>query len=273
MSAAAAAPPNPVPSLTHPPSMPSFPAQPSSFDALRTDRVDRTARAARAARTACPAVALACLIASAPATAQPAAPEDWPCVQVLVPEVSVATLWPVPLDPAEIEGWREDRELRVLAERFAALEDGDAAAREAAEAALDGFVASTPEDEREARLGRLAGAAVELVNERRGDYIDGIRRFTRGQIALAGEIEAALNALADAGGAGTGATVGADAIALSRADSGAGRGDAEDALRWQERLYDQRERQVRALCERPVRLEETLSRSLREIAASLPASG
>ena len=273
MSVAAAASPDPAPHLMHSPSMPSSSAQPSPYGTPRTDRADRIARVARTARTARPAVALACLIAASPATAQPAAPEDWPCVQVLVPEVSVATLWPVPLDPAEIEGWREDRELRAVAERFAALEDGDDAARDEAETALAGFVAATPESEREARLGRLAGATVELVDERRGDYIDGIRRFTRGQIALAGEIEAALNALADAGGTGTGATVGADAIALSRADSGAGRGDAEDTLRWQERLYDQRERQVRALCERPVRLEETLSRSLREFAASLPASG
>ena len=242
--------------------------QPSPFDTPQTDRPDR---AARAARTACPAVALACLIAASPATAQPAAPEDWPCVQVLVPEVYVATLWPVPVDPAAADAWREDAGLVELARRFAALEDGDERAREEADTALAAFVAATPEDAREARLSLLAVATVDLVNERRGDYIDGIRRFTRGQIALAGQIETALNALADADDAR--GAVGADAIALSRADSGAGRGDAEDTLRWQERLYDQRERQVRALCERPVRLEETLSRSLRAFAASLPASG
>ncbi len=202
------------------------------------------------------------------ATAQPAAPEDWPCVQVLVPEVSVATLWPEPIDPAAAAAWRDDAALGVLARQFAALEDGDETARDEAEAALAAFVEATPENELGQRLGRLAFATVELVDERRSDYLDGIRRFTRGQIALAERIEASLNAQAEGDG-----TVGADAIALARADSGIPREDAAERLHWQERLYDQRERQVRALCERPVRLEEALSASLRAFAASLPASG
>ena len=237
-------------------------------DPSRAVRTPRPRRGPRTLRWVAPAL-LASLAGAA--RAQPAAPEDWPCVQVLVPEVLVETLWPAPIEPAVAASWREDPAVSALARRFAALEDGDEAARAAAEAELAAFVDAVAPDALETRLGALAAGTVALANERRAGYLDGIRRFTRQQIRIAERIEAALNARAEAEVGVGGAPIGADAIALARAGSGARRDEAEDALRWEERLYDQREAQVRALCERPVRLEEGLSRSLRAFAQALPA--
>lgn len=201
------------------------------------------------------------------ALAQQESPDDWPCAQVLVPEVAVGTLWPVPIEAADAADWRQDAEVAGIAERYAGLEEGDADARAEADAAFEAFLGGVPEAEREARLGRLAAGTAELVNSRRSDYIDGIRRFTRQQIRSAERLETLLNeqALRDAD-----AGPGADAISLARAQSGEATDPAMQTLRWQERLYDQREHQVRALCGRPVRLEEDLAASLRTFAQALP---
>ena len=144
------------------------------------------------------------------------------------------------------------------------------------------------EDAREDALTRLADGTVAVANERRALYLDGIRRYTRQQIAIAGQIESTLNRLAeldDAAAAGEAATNGgatgraaddgdssADSSGDARAVTAAERVEIEETLVWHERLYDQRERSIRALCERPVELEELLSETLREIAYRLPGA-
>jgi len=194
-------------------------------------------------------------LVSAPARAQPAAPADWPCVQVLVPEISPSVLWPVPIDPGVADSWRKEPGARALAERLGDLERVDAAVLEA----MDDYAASLPEAERREGLTRLADGVVDVANDRRGTYLDGIRRYTRQQIAIAGQIESTLNRLAELD----------DAAEASAAEEAA-RVEVEETLAWHERLYDQRERAIRALCERPVELEETLSEVLRELAYRLP---
>ena len=109
------------------------------------------------------------------------------------------------------------------------------------------------------RLDVIAESAVKATNERRSRYLDGIRRYTRQQIAISEQIETTLNQLA--------------ALDESASENPAlDRDEIEQALVWHERLYDQRERSIRALCEQPVALEEHLAAVLRELAARLPAS-
>ena len=210
-------------------------------------------------------------------------PEDWPCVQRLVPEVSAATLWPVPFEPELLGTWREDEDAVALARYLGDLEAVDAEAL----AAIDRYANAVPEPERRDALTRLADGVVSVANERRSLYLDGIRRYTRQQIAIAEQIESTLNRLAeldDAAGQGDVTVRGAPASegrTLSGAEAeraagtvagGAGedRASIEETLFWHERLYDQRERAIRSLCERPVSLEETLSEVLRELSYRLP---
>jgi len=208
-------------------------------------------------------VALATFAASGTTRAQPAGPEDWPCIQVLVPEVAAATLWARPLDPVTVQGWREDGELAALARRLGTLEapvDAPAGALGDAEiAAIDAWVAGTPPAALARRLDALVAGTVATANERRARFIDGIRRYTRQQIAIAGQIEASLNELARLGQG-------------SLAGLPEQRNEAQATLAWHERLYDQRERAIRALCEQPVVLEETLFTVVRELQARLPES-
>jgi hypothetical protein len=53
-------------------------------------------------------------------------------------------------------------------------------------------------------------------------------------------------------------------------ESVARQAEIEETLRWHERVYDQRERAIQSLCERPVVLEEKLSAVLRELGQYLP---
>lgn len=218
-----------------------------------------SAAAAARARAAAVAASLAASLAlgAGAARAQPASPEDWPCVQVLVPELSAAALWPLPLDAAALGDWREDADAAALARRLGELERVDAAAL----AAIDAFAAGVSEDAREAALSRVAVGTLDVADERRSRYIDGIRRYTRQQIAISRQIEETLNLLADLDDAEAAGTT---------LETEAPRAEIEETLSWHERLYDQRERAIRALCERPGELEQTLSATLRELAYRLP---
>lgn len=205
--------------------------------------------------------------------AQPASPEDWPCVQVYVPALSPASFWPLPIPEALASGWRDDEDVRALATRLGELERVD----EAALAAIEAFAAAVPESEREDALTRLAVGTLAVADERRSDYLDGIRRYTRQQIAIAGQIESTLNRLAELDDAAAGGDAGATSAGTDAGgtlvEGGADdidRAAVEETLAWHERLYDQRERAIRALCERPVALEETLSEVLRELSYRLP---
>lgn len=195
--------------------------------------------------------------AAGPLAAQPAAPDDWPCVQVLVPEIVPSVLWPVPIDDSLSGTWRADPEIRVLAQRLGELERLD----DEALAAMDAYALSVPETQRRGALTRLADGIVSVANTRRTRYIDGIRRYTRQQIAIAGQIETTLNRLAELDDAGEAGDEGTAAVE---------RAEIEETLAWHERLYDQREHSIRALCERPVELEQTLSEVLRELSYRLP---
>lgn len=228
----------------------------------------RRRRSSRAfARVLLAPLALA-LVASGPAAAQQGGdegpPEDWPCIQRLVPEITPAVLWPVPIEPDLTDTWRADPELQALAHYLGELETLDEAAIEA----IDAYAASVPESLRRRALSRLADGILAVANARRARQIDGIRRYTRQQIAIASQIEQTLNALATLDDAEAGAEA-ADAEAADVA-AGASRAEIEETLAWHERLYDQRERAIRALCERPVALEETLSAVLRELSYRLP---
>lgn len=196
--------------------------------------------------------------------------DDWPCVQRYVPEILPASYWPIPIADDLVGTWRRDADTAMLARQLGALEAVDEESLEAMAAFADGV----PESDREVELSRLADGIVDVADERRARYLDGIRRYTRQQIAIAGQIESTLNQLADLDDAERQAE-GADA-AGDETDAGTtavnptDRAEIEQTLAWHERLYDQRERAIRSLCERPVELEQVVSAVLRDLSYHLP---
>ncbi|MFK8079598.1 MAG: hypothetical protein AB8B97_04870 [Granulosicoccus sp.] len=178
---------------------------------------------------------------------------EWPCIQRLIPEVSPAVMWPVPVEDSMRKQYRQDTRIRALAEELGDIESFT----EAHQQSITDFADSVSEPERELQLTLLATGVVDVSNRIRKDYISGIKRYTRQQIAISEQIESSLNELSLLDGQDGGNT--ADA-----------RLEVQETLRWHERVYDQRERSIQLLCEAPVELEQELSEVLRFTAQYLP---
>lgn len=201
--------------------------------------------------TGCALLITAVLSASS-VKAQEVDPE-WPCIQRLITEVSPAVMWPVPVEEGMDKAYRQDKQIRALAEQ---LGDIEAFTDEHRQSIAD-FASGISETEREQKLTVLATGVVDVSNRIRKDYIRGIKRYTRQQIAISQQIENTLNELS-----------------LLESDNvnstGQSRQDIVETLRWHERVYDQRERTIQLLCEEPVELEQQLSEVLRDAAQYLP---
>lgn len=188
---------------------------------------------------------------SPPLQAQQSDPE-WPCIQVLVPQIVIAVVWPQPVDPAAVGDWHDDQALFGIATRLSDIETlGETERRLIAD-----FAEDAPPAVRGERLNKLAYGIVELSNQRRERFIRGIKAYTRQQISIAAQIESSLNRLAELD-------------ANPEAENASKRAEIEETLHWHQRVYDRRENAIQSLCERPVELEETLSSVLRELAIYL----
>ena len=180
---------------------------------------------------------------------------EWPCVQRLINEVSPAVMWPVPVEEGMEDAYRQDAQIRALAEQLGDVGTFTDTHRQS----IAEFADSVPEAEREQKLTVLATGVVDVSNRIRKDYIRGIKRYTRQQIAISQQIENTLNELSLLEGGKNNAN-----------SSGQSRQEIEETLRWHERVYDQRERNIQLLCEAPVELEQQLSEVLRDAAQYLP---
>jgi len=178
---------------------------------------------------------------------------EWPCVQVLVPEIVSAVFWPEVIDESLIGAWKEDESLTAMVEKLSDLDEFTESERQL----IAVFVESVPQDSLADTLNMLADGIITLSNRRRTQYIGGIKRYTRQQISIAEQIESTLNQLAEL-------------EAQSAPESVTRQAEIEETLHWHQRVYDQREHAIRSLCERPVELEEKLSEVLRELTQYLP---
>ena len=195
-------------------------------------------------------VMISLLFIATQANAQSVDPE-WPCVQVLVPNVVTAVFWPNVIDESLLGQWKNDQTVSSLARDLGDLVDFNDETR----ARIGKFAESIPENERHRQLDLLADGTVTVTNRLRRKYIQGIKRYTRQQISIAEQVEQSLNLLAQLENSG-----GNDAQIT----------EVKETLDWHERVYDQREQAIRSLCEAPIELEEKLSLVLREMAQYLP---
>ena len=178
---------------------------------------------------------------------------EWPCVQILVSEIVTAVVWPQVIDESLTGSWKKDKSLTAMVNKLSDLDEFT----ESEQQLIANFAESIPEASRAETLNKLADGIVTLSNRLRTQYIDGIKRYTRQQISIAGQIESTLNQLAQLEG-------------QSNTETATRRAEIEDTLHWHQRIYDRREHAIRSLCERPVELEEKLSQVLRELAQYLP---
>lgn len=176
---------------------------------------------------------------------------DWPCVQRLMPELSAGAVWAGPSIENVAKLWLKKPAVQSLITRIAArrtpVEEG---AR-----AIETFT-KTLGMEKNATLTLVFAGLFATIDAERSRIIAGIKRYAKRQRRLADRIR------------NLGAVLkGIPSIGPDERD--ARRGELYRQWTWAMRIFDERERSLKALCDQPVLLERRLFMLSRAIMAQL----
>ena len=164
---------------------------------------------------------------------------DWPCAQAKVPEISLAAVWAgPPLGDAE-EKWKDDPKVSALVEKVAArktpLDDAQKAVTE--------FLSEPGTDK--VAIGKLLFAGLfEQLNTERSSVMGGLERVTRKQRQAADKVRSdtiALQLLQDA--------TPPDQPKID---------ELGNQLVWETRIFEDRRRVVKFVCEVPTTIDQRL---------------
>ena len=164
---------------------------------------------------------------------------DWPCTQAKVPEISLAAVWAgPPLDDIKNK-WKDDARVSALVPKLAArrtsLED--------AQKAITEFLASSAADKTTA--GKLLFVGLfDTLNAQRSSVLSGLERITRKQRDAADKIRADALAMQTLQGASPPDQTKIDELG--------------NQLVWQTRIFEERQRVVKFVCEVPTAIDQRL---------------
>jgi hypothetical protein len=164
---------------------------------------------------------------------------DWPCAQAKVPEVSLAAVWNgSALDDATSK-WKDNPEVGALIPRLAARRTP----LDQAEKAIVDFLSKSAAEKKE--KGKLLFAGLfETLNAERTTVMNGLERITRKQREAADKIRndtLALQALQDA-----------PIKDQAKID------ELGNQLVWETRIFEDRRRVVKFVCEVPTAIDQRL---------------
>jgi hypothetical protein len=178
-------------------------------------------------------------VASGPSAAAAAEPTDpeWPCIQRLVPELTVSQMWAGPSPETISDTPNPAGDSAQLARRLASR----AMPVDEAQTAIDQFADSLAPEERNAQLAHLFHGVLQVINQERSEIIAGIRSYTRKQQHLAEKIAQDSRRLANLQ---PGTTPDAETQELL------------NERQWDLRVFEDRRRILTQICEQPVLLEQ-----------------
>ena len=163
---------------------------------------------------------------------------DWPCVQAKVPEISLAAVWAgPPLD--DVSGkWKEDAKVGALVAKLAARR----VPLDEAQKAITEYLSSAADKTNGGKL--LFAGLFDSLNAQRSQVLNGLERVTRKQREAADKIRA-------------------DTIALQALQGEASRDQAKvddlgNQLLWQTRIFEDRQRVIKFVCEVPTAIDQRL---------------
>jgi len=182
-------------------------------------------------------VAMAACLSQSALALDPRYP-DWPCQQLKVPGISIASVWTGPaIDPtdtAPIDATAADLVSRLAARRTP-IED--------ARKLIADFVVGTKE-ERQNKAKTLFAALYSKLNAQRNQVMDGIERFSRKQKAMAEQIREETQKLRDM---------------QDKPNPDQAQDDAlMSQLAWQTRIFEDRRKSTSYVCDVPVLIEKRL---------------
>jgi len=164
---------------------------------------------------------------------------DWPCTQAKVPEISLAAVWAgPPLDDIK-DKWKDDAKVSALVPKLAArrtpLEDAQKLVTE--------FFAGPAPDK--ATTGKLLFAGLfDSLNAQRNSVMNGLERITRKQRDAADSIRSEVSAL--------------HALQSASPPDQAKIDELSNQMVWQTRIFEDRQRVVRFVCEVPTAIDQRL---------------
>jgi len=189
-------------------------------------------------RTAAMAVLAFAVSATAAHAADPRYP-NWPCAQAKVPEISLAAVWAGPeLGDAETR-WKDDSRISALVSKLAARKTP----LDEAEKSVKEFLAGSAADKStNAKL--LFAGLFDTLNAQRSQVMSGLERVSRKQREAADKIRE-------------------ETIQLQAMQDTTPRDDTKvDALSnqliWETRIFEDRRKVVRFVCEVPTTIDQRL---------------
>jgi hypothetical protein len=184
-------------------------------------------------------VLIAITASGEPGTAADPRYRDWPCVQAKVPEISLAAVWAGPPLDQIAEKWKDDPKVATLVPRLAARRTP----LDEAEKMIKEFLAGSAAEKTEA--GKLLFAGLfDTMNAQRSSVMSGLERVTRKQREAADKIRTdtlALQALQDA------STPDQPKIE-----------ELGNQLVWETRIFEDRRRVIKFVCEVPTAVDQRL---------------
>jgi hypothetical protein len=164
---------------------------------------------------------------------------DWPCAQAKVPDISLAAVWAgPPLDDAANK-WKHDAKVSALVPRLAARRTP----LEEAQKAITEFLAGSAAEK--TATGKLLFAGLfDTLNAQRSSVMNGLERVTRKQREAADKIRAdtlALQGLQDA-----------SPPDQPKID------ELGNQLVWETRIFEDRRRVIKFVCEVPTAIDQRL---------------
>jgi hypothetical protein len=164
---------------------------------------------------------------------------DWPCAQAKVPEISLAAVWDGPVLDDAAAKWKDDPKVAALVPRLAARRTP----LDEAEKMITEFLSAAAPGKNE--TGKLLFAGLfETLNAQRSSVMNGLERVTRKQREAAEKIRddtLALQALQDAA-----------TPDQAKVD------ELGNQLVWETRIFEDRRRVIKFVCEVPTAIDQRL---------------
>ena len=165
---------------------------------------------------------------------------DWPCAQAKVPEISLAAVWAgPPLDDVQ-DKWKDDAKVSVLVAKLAARRTP----LDEAEKTIAEFLSVAAAAEKAATGKLLFAGLFDTLNAQRSSVMSGLERVTRKQREAADKIRS-------------------DVVSLQELQSASSPDQAKidelgNQLTWETRIFEDRRRVVKFVCEVPTAIDQRL---------------
>ncbi|MDA9432384.1 hypothetical protein [Bradyrhizobium sp. CCBAU 51627] len=182
--------------------------------------------------------ALAFLVAGSAARAADPRYPNWPCAQAKVPDISLAAVWAgPPLDDAENK-WKDDSKVSALVSKLAARKTP----LDEAEKSVKEFLAGSADKIANAKL--LFAGLFDTLNAQRAQVMSGLERISHKQREAADRIRE-------------------DTVQLQTLQDATPRDDGKvdamsNQLIWETRIFEDRRKVVRFVCEVPTTIDQRL---------------